>query len=154
MTKTRGWLLVGVLAVIIVGVYFADQSQSSPPYTVYPVFCEDWGNNPPAVEDFANCQKLYAYPRETFTLDESKNQITEISPDSSSFYVLNNCTIVDTEHWECRGNNDFFGEVSPSRNGDNFSENADDGGPFNTIFATQAQWDSINNGLPSLPQGS
>jgi hypothetical protein len=144
MNKTQA-LLLGMVAVLIIGAYLFE-NQNSASFTVYPVLCKDWANNPPAVEDFANCHEPYAYAREVFTLNESKNQITETSPDNSSFYTLNSCTIQDNEHWGCGQSYDAFGAVSPSRSGSNFSENGYAGSPIDTIFVTQTQWNSVNNG--------
>ena len=145
----KSLILIGgaIIIILIVGAYLFEQSQTT--FTVYPVFCKDWGNTPPATEDFYNCHQPYAYARETFVVDKTKNQVTETSPDNSAFYTLDSCTIQDTEHWGCGSSNDAFGAVEPSRSGDNFSEKGYAGTPIDTIFVTESQWNSINNGAPS-----
>src|ERR1700683_4063620 len=148
--KKNIWIGIGVVGVIIVIlVVIGYSSKQNSTFTVYPVFCKDWGNNPPTTEDFANCQRPYAYARETFVVDQAKDQITETSPDNSSFYTLSSCTIQDNEHWGCGQSYDAFGAVEPSRSGDQFSENGAYGTPVDTIFVTESQWDSINNGAAS-----
>ena len=145
----KSWIWIGATIVVIGAgsVYFVEQR--SVPFTVYPVFCKDWGNTPPTPEDFSNCHEPYAYARETFLVDQAKNQVTETSPDNSNFYTLSSCTVQDNEHWGCGPSSDAFGAVKPSRSGDYFSENGVYGTPVDTIFVTESQWDSINNGAPS-----
>ena len=146
----KRWILIGaIVAVLLIGGLLLF-GQNSAAFTVYPVFCKDWGDTPPTTEDFSNCHQPYAYAREMFALNKDKGQITETSPDNGNFYTLNNCTIQDNEHWGCSGqNNDAFGYVDPSRSGDHFSENGAYGTATDTIFVTESQWDSINNGAPS-----
>lgn len=145
----KTWIWAGVaIVILVIGAYLIEQS--SAPLTVYPVFCKDWGNTPPATEDFSNCHQPYAYARETFVVNQAKSQITETSPDNSNFYTLSSCTIQDGEHWGCGPSSDAFGSANqPSRSGDNFNENGAYGSPVDTIFVTEAQWDSVNNGAPS-----
>lgn len=154
MTKTQGWIIVGVLIIALLfgaAVYFPSTAQSST-FTVYPVGCADWytGNTetPPAVQDFSNCHKPEAMERQIFTVDTSKNQVIETSPDGSQVINLNDCTIQDAQHWSC-GSGDFsqmpggiLGATQVSRSGDNFNEY----GLSAVIFVTEAQWDSINGG--------
>ena len=142
------WIWTGVVAILIIVGYSVEQR--SVPFTVYPVFCKDWSSTPPATEDFSSCHQPYAYARETFALNKDKSQVTETSPDNGNFYVLNNCTIQDNEHWGCTGANyDAFGGVDPSRSNNYFSENGVYNTPVDTIFVTESQWDSINDGAPS-----
>ena len=140
----KAWVWVGLGVVVLILVVYAVEQNSI--ITVYPVFCKDWGDTPPAVRDFSTCKQPYAYARETFNADTSKNQVIETSPDTSDVDQLDPCTIQDAQHWSCgNSGNEILGATQTSRSGDNFSMN----GLINTILSTESQWNSINNGAPS-----
>lgn len=131
-------------------VAFIDISSSE--FTVYPVQCNGWIKNPPTTAGFLNCQEAKALDRQTFSVDVSKNEVVQTSPDTSGIFKLNYCFIQDGQHWSC-GAGDLFkmpggmlASTQISRSADRFSEY----GLTSVIFVTKSQWNSINKGRSSI----
>jgi len=153
--KKSIWIVI-VVVILLVEVYSASQSST---FIAYPVQCNDWimpsypwTVTAPDIQDFSHCAKPEAMDRQTFSVDISKNQVTEISPDTADVYKLNYCTIQDSQHWSC-GNGDYSGmpggmvaATKINRSSDNFAEY----GLSTMIFVTKSQWDSINGGKSSV----
>lgn len=144
-TRPWAWVVIIIFAVII-GIYLSSQSQTT---AVYLVQCNDWFKVKPVTLDFSNCQEPKAMNRQVFTVDVSKNQVIQTSPDTADVIKLNSCTIQDNQHWGCGTINSMSGGMLAatltSRSGDNFAEY----GPTNIIMVTEEQWNSINNGKSS-----
>ena len=157
--KKKLFLVIGGIVVLLILLVAVSVDNSN--FTVYPVQCNDWIDTSPTVVDFSNCKKPKALERQTFSVDASKNQVTQISPDNADVHQLNYCTIQDAQHWSCGGYGlskggsllglpdspgGILASTQISRSGSNFSEK----GLTNVIFVTESQWDSINNGKSSI----
>ena len=116
-------LIVGLAIVfmILLDVVIIDNSSS---FTSYPVFCGNWAP-PGTMKDFDHCYQAKALDRQTFSVDTSKNQVFQTSPDTSDIHQLESCTIQDGQHWSCDagGSDRILGALfSISFSGGNFSE--------------------------------
>ena len=154
--KKVGFIFDGVVIVIV---FLALVGGNSSTFTVYPVTCVDWFGpapsytfTPPATQDFSNCHHPEAMERQTFSVDTSKDQVVQTSPDTSDVHKLDYCTIQDGQHWSC-GDGGFskmpggiFASTQISRGGDKFNEY----GLTAVIFVTESEWNSINNGKTSI----
>lgn len=131
------------MVVAVVAIWLRAGYVSLGSYIVYPVFCQDWIKTPPAVVDFSNCHQPQALAREIYTTDLTNKRVIESSPDNADIYELTSCTIVGIDTWKCEGGGSMVG--ARSRNTDRFVAY----GLTAVVFATEAQWSSINNGIPS-----
>ena len=149
MKNKIGLILTGVVVSIITLAIIGGTSSS---FTIYPVQCNDWLSTPPTIADFSNCHQAKALERHTFTVDTTKNEVTQTSPENADVKKLNYCTIQDSQHWSC-GDGSFskmpggiLAATQISRSGDRYAEY----GLTGVIFVTEDQWSSINNGKSSI----
>ncbi len=131
MKKIAIWVTVIIIVLFVYSSYSYNKNLNA---TLYPVLCKDLEAQP-FVNDFSKCKQPEALERFNFFIDTQKNEVLVTFKDTGRILKLDPCTIIDELNWDCG----LFSKNDGNLRG---------GGSGVSMYVTESEWNSINNGVP------